>query len=74
MTGSNMPEPDTNPPANYAAATECIEQLKYFALEQDMASLLKIYMSGEDVIFECKILVYQYRTPSLVPRPSFWLG
>ena len=55
MTGSNMPEPDTNPPADYAAAIECIEQLKYFVLEQDMASLLKICMSGEDVIFESSL-------------------
>ena len=28
MTGSDMPEPDINPPANYAAAIGCIEQLK----------------------------------------------
>ena len=51
---SDMPEPDIIPPANYAAAIGCIEQLKYFALEQDMANFLNIWMSGEDV--ECKIM------------------
>ena len=46
---SDMPEPD------YTAAIGCIEQLKYFALEHDMASLLKICMSGEDIIFESSL-------------------